>query len=245
MEDERKLAAGQSGIILAGGRSARMGRNKALLPVDGKPLLRRLAERMLALGMTRVIVACGTEARGAEYRARLRELPGDLAFAVDRFPGSGPLAGLHAALGAMPEPGYAFAMACDMPAISASLYARMLRAAGEGGRFDEAAGRSDNGGASRTDAGESPASSPDSARLPQLIRTAGQPFHALYHTSAREELERRLRQHDLRVMPLLGALRSIELSAEPDEEEAFVNLNTPELYERFLRLRGDYDGLRQ
>jgi molybdopterin-guanine dinucleotide biosynthesis protein A len=200
-----------TGIILAGGQSTRMGSNKALLPVDGKPLLRHLAERMLALGMRRIIVACGTEDRGREYRALLQGLAGDVGLAADRFPDCGPLAGLHAALSAMPEDGYGFAMACDMPVISETLFERMRRAAEE------------------------------AARCPQLIRTALQPFHALYHTSAVGELERRLERGDLRVMPLLGALLTIEMAPTADEEEAFVNLNTRELYERYVHPYGKRD----
>ncbi|MBM7566587.1 molybdenum cofactor guanylyltransferase [Paenibacillus sacheonensis] len=200
-----------TGIILAGGRSARMGSNKALLPVDGKPLLRHLAERMLALGVRRIIVACGTEERGREYRTLLQGLHGTVGLTADRFPDCGPLAGLHAALSAMPEPGYGFAMACDMPVISETLFARMGRAAEE------------------------------SASRPQLVRTALQPFHALYHTSAAEELERRLERGDLRVMPLLNALLTVELEPAAGEEEAFINLNTPELYERYVHLRGNRD----
>lgn len=31
-----------TGVVLAGGRSARMGRDKAALPIGGEPLLRRI-----------------------------------------------------------------------------------------------------------------------------------------------------------------------------------------------------------
>ncbi|SFJ24375.1 molybdopterin-guanine dinucleotide biosynthesis protein A [Paenibacillus sp. UNC496MF] len=266
-----------TGILLAGGRSSRMGRNKALLPVGGKPLLRLAAEAMLALGLRRVVVACGPAERANEYGPLLAGLPGEIGFAADRFPDSGPLAGLHAALTSMPAPGYGFAMACDMPALSAPLLARLLRAAAEAGpggagwpdaaravgvSASEPAGNevvagpgeagAPAGGIARGAAGAPPnAAEPAAAtaaaggaktegreafRGPQLIRAAGQPFHALYHTSAAAELASRLARGDLRVMALAGALRTLELTPGADEEGAFANLNTPDAYERYVRL---------
>ncbi|QHW32472.1 molybdenum cofactor guanylyltransferase [Paenibacillus rhizovicinus] len=203
-----------TGVILAGGLSTRMGSDKALLPVAGKPLIRHLAEGMLALGIRRIVVACGTEERGRDYGNRLQGLhqglTGEIAFAADRYPGCGPLAGLHAALSAMPEGGYAFVMACDMPMVSAALFDRLRQAV------------------TGTEALLDP--------TPQAVLTPNQPFHALYHASALGELEPRLERSDLRVMSLLGALRTIRVAiSEEDEASAFINLNTPELYEQFAR----------
>lgn len=248
-----------SGIILAGGRSTRMGRNKALLEVGGTPLLRHLAEAMLELGMKRVLVASGTEERAGEYGALLQGLPGEVDFVADQYPDCGPLAGLHAALTAMPESGYGFAMACDMPVLSASLFERLREAVGDAGHLaEEASGmpEGDAPGAASTSEGDASGAAsmsegdaawstsmlggetPEASglRVPQLISAAGQPLHALYRASAAGELRRRLERGDLRMMPLLGALRSIELTPTPDEEAAFLNLNTPELYERYIRL---------
>lgn len=234
-----------TGIILAGGRSTRMGRNKALLPIAGKPLVRHLAEGMLALGIARIVVACGPEARGPEYGALLRDLPGDVVMAADHYPDCGPLAGLHAALSAMPEPGgYGFVMACDMPVIAVTLFERMLQAAVNSGAVElkaesiDGPGQAGSGG--HASSSRDASSSQDASLLPQLIRTARQPFHALYHASAVGEIERRLERGDLRVMPLLGALRSVELAPTAEEEEAFVNLNTPELYEQYIVLGGKH-----
>jgi molybdopterin-guanine dinucleotide biosynthesis protein A len=113
-----------AGIILAGGGSTRMGRDKALLEIGGRPLLLLLIEQMRAAGIATVIVSVGDGSRQAAY-ARLTEAYKDaVRFVHDVYPGCGPLAGLHAALPVLPE-GYAFVMACDMPNVIDSLYSRM------------------------------------------------------------------------------------------------------------------------
>nr|WP_317108836.1 NTP transferase domain-containing protein [Chroococcidiopsis sp. SAG 2025] len=43
------LPTSLSSIVLAGGKSSRMGRDKALLPVDGVPLLQKVCEVAIAL----------------------------------------------------------------------------------------------------------------------------------------------------------------------------------------------------
>lgn len=76
-------------FVLAGGRSTRMGTDKALLILDGKTLLER------ALSIARELSDCvKIVVAGNRYS--------DFGFAVveDEFPECGPLGGIHAALGA-------------------------------------------------------------------------------------------------------------------------------------------------
>ncbi|WP_052487747.1 molybdenum cofactor guanylyltransferase [Gordoniibacillus kamchatkensis] len=117
------------GIVLAGGRSSRMGTDKALLPVNGKPLLRHIIDTIAPYcdGVT-VVVPYGEPGR---YRDLL---PDGIGVTTDRTPGQGPLAGIHTGLLALP-PGceYGFLMACDMPAFSAELFGRMTLALASGG----------------------------------------------------------------------------------------------------------------
>ncbi|WP_308636772.1 molybdenum cofactor guanylyltransferase [Paenibacillus silvisoli] len=195
---------GLCGIILAGGQSRRMGTDKALLRIGETTLLRRLADQMAALGLSRIVLSVGDGGREAVYREQLAGLAANVVYVSDRYPDCGPLAGLHAALSALPEPGYGFVMACDMPLLSPSLFRRMAQTAA-------------------------------TSREPDVIRTEGQPFHALYHTRIADTLAKRLEQRDLRVMGLLGDLDTILLDCEPEEEAAFVNLNNPELFDQYLR----------
>ncbi len=109
------------GLILAGGQSTRMGTDKALLPINGKPLLYRLASQVAAFTQT-VTIAIGAPQRESLYREALSDLAAQVSFVTDQFPGCGPLSGLHAGLSAIAD-GYVFIIACDMPQLSAPLLA--------------------------------------------------------------------------------------------------------------------------
>jgi molybdenum cofactor guanylyltransferase len=111
-----------AGVIVAGGRASRMGgRDKAFAAVDGEPIAVRTVRLFHAL-FPQVLVATN---RPERFRALHVEVVGD------RFPGCGPLAGIHAALAASRHP-HAFVAACDMPGLEADvirfLLARIARA---------------------------------------------------------------------------------------------------------------------
>ena len=90
-------------IILAGGQSRRMGRDKLLLPLEGETLLQRALRRYGEV-FPRVLVSVA----GPEKLPELGEMR-----VFDRFPGAGPLAGLHAGLLAAGED--VFLSGADMP----------------------------------------------------------------------------------------------------------------------------------
>jgi len=198
------------GLILAGGQSSRMGRDKALLPVGGLPLIAVLLARM-ARHCGRVIIAAGDERRAREYRAAIAPvLEGGaiaerrVAFALDRYAGCGPLAGLHAGLSEL-QTGWALVMGSDMPHVSASLLARMRSAAASSGA------------------------------AAAVVHAPGQPFHALYRASLAREIAERLERGERRLLALLERPDAVAVAPEPDEaREAFVNLNTPEAYAAYL-----------
>jgi molybdopterin-guanine dinucleotide biosynthesis protein A len=98
--------------IQAGGESRRMGQDKALLPLLGKPLVVRVLARVSHLA-DEVLVTTNH--------------PDDFRFLgvplyQDSFPGTGALGGLHTALQAASQPLVAV-VACDMPFASADLFA--------------------------------------------------------------------------------------------------------------------------
>lgn len=103
-----------SGVILAGGASRRMGRDKALLDFDGQPLIARIAGRLAGL-CAEVIIAAGACGRFAGLADRCVE---------DVYPGVGTLGGLHAGLLAARRNAVAV-VACDMPFVDPRVLARM------------------------------------------------------------------------------------------------------------------------
>jgi len=106
------------GVILAGGRSSRMGRDKALLTLGGEPLIARLVRRFSAW-FRQVVVVTNTP----EAYAFL-----DVPMVGDRIPGLGPLAGLEAGLCASRYE-HAFFCAVDMPFVSEALVRFMVESA--------------------------------------------------------------------------------------------------------------------
>lgn len=101
---------GVTGVILAGGESRRMGRNKALLTVDGITLIERVYRIMAPLFHEVVIVTNTPE----EYPF----LP--CRKVADIYPGEGSIAGLHAGLAAS-RTERIFVAACDMPFLNPDL----------------------------------------------------------------------------------------------------------------------------
>lgn len=99
-----------TGLVLAGGASQRMGRDKAFLELDGRTLIGIIVERMAAVCDEVIIVAGDT----SSYR--------DLgaSTAVDRFQDVGVLGGLHAGLSAASHQ-LTLAVGCDMPFLKPEL----------------------------------------------------------------------------------------------------------------------------
>lgn len=93
-----------AGVILAGGKSTRMGRNKAVLEIGGKRLIDRLVEGLGALFPEVLIVA------------NVRGLYEDLGIPVvpDLIADRGSLGGIYTATATVSRP-WAFVVACDMP----------------------------------------------------------------------------------------------------------------------------------
>ena len=100
-----RLSESVGGVILAGGQNSRMGgADKAFLTVDGQIVLQRTLN-LLRCCFPQVVVISNRPDKYACF---------DVEVATDVFPGQGPLAGIHAALGILRLP-YAFVVACDMP----------------------------------------------------------------------------------------------------------------------------------
>ena len=109
---------GVTGIVLAGGLSRRLGRDKAVETFGGEPLICRVIGRLSALTDETVVVV-NSEARGAEL-----PLPEDATTAVDIYADSGSLGGIFTGLTAASND-WGFVVACDMPFLNAGLMEHM------------------------------------------------------------------------------------------------------------------------
>ncbi|MBT3374861.1 MAG: molybdenum cofactor guanylyltransferase [Lentisphaerae bacterium] len=110
-----KHAKDTAAIVLAGGRSGRMGSDKALLPVNGIPLLQHILEQ-LRLVLPRVIVSANDPDRYPFL---------DCQIVPDRVPDRGPLMGIASAITAS-GCRHNLVVACDIPVIDHPFIATML-----------------------------------------------------------------------------------------------------------------------
>lgn len=111
--------------MLAGGRSTRMGVDKAMMRVDGRPLVERPARALVDWGVRSLAIVGHPQAAAALALDVGRDLP---VFHVDDLdPGSGPLQALIAGLTACPSP-LALVLGCDMPSVQGAELTRLADA---------------------------------------------------------------------------------------------------------------------
>ncbi len=111
-------------VILVGGRSSRMGEDKAALEWDGVRAVDLVAEAARAAGAAFVVTA------GGDY---------GLPFVADPSPFAGPVAGALAGLAALAERGLerALVLAVDAPTIRPDDLGSLLAAPGPGAAFED------------------------------------------------------------------------------------------------------------
>ena len=112
------------GIVLAGGRSTRMGVAKATLPFGPETMLQRVV-RLLGTTVSPIVAVA---ARDQELPA----LPADVIVARDEREARGPLEGLRSGLKALPESvDAAYVTSCDVPLLEPAFVEHMLALLGE------------------------------------------------------------------------------------------------------------------
>lgn len=114
-EGSRAALNGLSAILLAGGKSARMGRDKALLPFRGTTLLDWQLQKLRGLGVGDIMIA------GGDYR---REGARTVA---DEYPGRGPLGGMHACMKQARNPA-CLVLSVDVPLVPPQALAALAAA---------------------------------------------------------------------------------------------------------------------
>lgn len=105
-----------TGIILSGGKSLRMGQNKAFIEIEGVPIINRISTLFKELFKEVIIVTNDTEL--------FKNL--DFKIYADILPDKGALGGLYTGI-YFSEFNYSFCVACDMPFINKSLVQYLAR----------------------------------------------------------------------------------------------------------------------
>jgi molybdopterin-guanine dinucleotide biosynthesis protein A/rhodanese-related sulfurtransferase len=111
-----------AGAVLTGGRSERMGRDKALLRIDGDALAVRVTNALVAAGAEPVLAVGGD-------LAALGAL--GLTAVADPRQGVGPLGGIATALEHLRDHDAVVVLACDLPAVTPAGIAAVVDALGD------------------------------------------------------------------------------------------------------------------
>lgn len=106
-------------IILAGGKSSRLGRNKALQIVGGKSLIQWMVDRLSTLSTEIIIATAHGEAIPCSSSVKMETV-------ADAYSGKGPLAGIHSGLIASSR-ARAIVVGCDTPFLSVALLEYMTQ----------------------------------------------------------------------------------------------------------------------
>ncbi len=114
-------------IILTGGKSTRLGRDKASELLAGKSLLQRALDACESVAARYVLVT----ARGQHLPETLTSAP--VTIVEDDYPETGPLGGIYTGLAALASQAetqhHALVVACDMPLLQPALLRELLRLA--------------------------------------------------------------------------------------------------------------------
>ena len=112
-----------TGVVLAGGKSQRMGTDKAFIKVEGRWLIVGTLEALA--GASQHLIVGGTDPRLAKAAAAVEAL-----HVADRWPGEGPLGAVATALSLARNP-VTVILPCDLPAIRAEDVAVLVEAVRE------------------------------------------------------------------------------------------------------------------
>ncbi len=220
---ERVTPPQVSGIILAGGKSRRMGKDKAFLDFGGTPLIARVIARMQAVCAPVLLVANDAAAYA----------PFGLPIVGDLYPGKGSLGGIFSGLQAVPTE-HALVVACDMPFLNVDLLRYLIALAPQADIVVPHA--------------IDPSSNP--AHEGKKMRRAGKilarasdlhPLHAIYAKACLAPMHAQLRADDLRIISFFETVRvRIVEPAEVDRFDpqhlSFFNANTPDDFQRAATL---------
>ncbi|MSP11662.1 MAG: molybdenum cofactor guanylyltransferase [Chloroflexi bacterium] len=207
------MSLNMSAVILAGGQSRRMGRDKALIDFGGKPLVRRIVDLLMPLSDDVILVTNQFDPYNS-WPVRL---------IADVIPGKGSLGGIYSGLIAA-RYSKSIIVACDMPYLNPRLIV-YLAGLIEGYDVVMPQAPAKLKGQTAKTAGESTAKSADL-----------HPMHAVYAKTCLPGILQSILADDLRLISFLPCVKTrfvgpAEISPLDPEFRSFINVNTPEEFE--------------
>lgn len=198
--------------ILAGGRSSRMGRDKALLPWRGRPLAEHMGEQLADCGSVLVSAADANQMRGIPYPV-----------VADERRMYGPLEGIYRLLMAA-RTEWVFIVAADLPLVKSELPKCLLK---------QLAAEEEKGAMGRDEGRQIAAVVP-------CAHGRVHPLCGLYHKRAIPILEELFAEGEHRVCAFLDRLPAVYVMAGEHglDLRMFANVNTPQEYEKLTEMEG-------
>ena len=195
----KEAATRLSGIILAGGKSSRFGKDKSRLELAGRRVLENLLEVLGQFPFQRLAVVTA--------RGKAESWPEGIEILPDDQEGLGPIGGITTALRHLP--GGVLVAACDMPLISAPLVEWLLD------QYD-------------------PQADAVIPRHPGGI----EPLFSIYEKNFLPALEQAIRtgRYALHFLFAAAKVRFVDVPEKFSAAREFANINTPEDYERIVKL---------
>lgn len=195
----KEAATHLSGIILAGGKSSRFGKDKSRLELAGRRVVEKLLEVLGQFPFQRLAVVTA--------RGKAESWPEGIEILPDDQEGLGPIGGITTALRHLP--GGVLVAACDMPLISAPLVEWLLD------QYD-------------------PQADAVIPRHPGGI----EPLFSIYEKNFLPALEQAIRtgRYALHFLFAAAKVRFIDVPEKFSAAREFANINTPEDYERIVKL---------
>jgi molybdopterin-guanine dinucleotide biosynthesis protein A len=206
------------GFLQAGGRSSRMGRDKAWLEIEGTPMIERViaAARPAVSHLGIIVNAANPQIERYEKLADSH----DARLIFDLHEHRGPLGGIHTALAHCEANESALILACDLPFITTEFLSFLCEI-------------------HQNDIPHSAFRIPHSITVPLDQSNRLQPLAAIYDQSLETTVRRMLAENDLKVDLLYSRVSTRQVSFTefahlPGAKRFFINVNTPEEYQAAL-----------
>jgi len=209
-------------VIQAGGKSTRMGRDKALAPFRGRTLVEFILAQTVGLATETIVITN----RPDDYRFLGLALFGDV------FPDKGALGGLYSAIHHSAQP-HCLVLACDMPFVNRPLLEHFIALApGHDAVMPRLTPLPP---------------SPEPVAQERGVRAEAEPFRAVYSKACLGPIQAALEAGQMRVISFFDKV-NIRFVERPEIERfdpgarSFFNVNTPEDLVEAERLAGSLTG---